>query len=492
MTIRVNKILNKIALHDLPEILALVNKKIKFDIVGNLPIEVVALVFGYLDLEDVLRLQIVSRRWKTVLSSDVVQCAPIHAPTRWLQERYALDPANFLKKRLRIQNGIFLTRVLLSPLLQVENLWATSADYSEGHFAWIDWSSRVLNMLNLWTGQLVKFTTEERQEFKETRVSNVLAVAISRQTCHVWHIHLHEYACFQLPNALCEGRFFVYGTKVMLLCGKHLIHWSFESRTAHTIHWEDASNLKVLALDKNDDGFTVVYNPQIPPSPSSPNIAESLDQRIESREMHIEHFALENGVFQSTSKQIETFPPAGWAINKDGPGHSHNSCPLYTLYPGQCSFNPEIVTCSNFDMFAPSSRRDLFYLNLISLENGQDVVYHHLRESDILEFSSPRPISPSPGIIYASQCQCPDVSICVISHPIIFERSNSAPGSIRSYFSRTGRIDLKCNGIYGDEDFIILVDRDCLAIQSFNGRGIWDPDAIEWPHETRRREWMEE
>lgn len=173
--------MNKIALHDLPEILALVNKKIKFDIVGNLPIEVVALVFGYLDLEDVLRLQIVSRRWKTVLSSDVVQCAPIHAPTRWLQERYALDPANFLKKRLRIQNGIFLTRVLLSPLLQVENLWATSADYSEGHFAWIDWSSRVLNMLNLWTGELVKFTTEERQEFKETRVSNVLAVAISRQ-----------------------------------------------------------------------------------------------------------------------------------------------------------------------------------------------------------------------------------------------------------------------------------------------------------------------
>jgi len=158
--------------------------------VGNLPIEVVALIFGCLDLEDVLRLQIVSRRWKAVLSSDVVQCAPIHAPTQWLQRRYASNPATFLKKRLRIQNGIFLTGVFLSPLLQVGNSWATSADYSEGHFAWIDWSSRVLNMLNLWTGQLVKFTTEERQEFKETRVSNVLAVAISRQygirSSHIW------------------------------------------------------------------------------------------------------------------------------------------------------------------------------------------------------------------------------------------------------------------------------------------------------------------
>lgn len=180
---------------------------------------------------------------------------------------------------------------------------------------------------------------------------------------------------------------------------------------------------------------------------------------------------------------------------------SRYSNAFYSLHPGQGSLNAERVTYSGLDMdsdanqglFGDFTGPRLHYLNLVSLENGGNVVFHHLslEEHELPGDERLRTVSPNPGIIYASQGNCTDGDGWC-TEPIIFHCTNSAPGSVRSY-SKQARFSIPygCH-VHGDEDFMISLYRDQVNIQSFNGRDIWDPEAIAWPFEVRNMAMMGE
>lgn len=155
------------------------NEHFQFDIVGNLPIEVVVLIFKDLPLAEMLRLQIVSRTWKTLLSSRELHSGVIM--TRGLACENPQDTLAFIKKRRRIEEGHFASEIALTPPRNGTARWCMAADYSAGHFAWIDSTKFTLNVLNLWTGKLSHFVTEDRQTFSDTKISNAIVVALARR-----------------------------------------------------------------------------------------------------------------------------------------------------------------------------------------------------------------------------------------------------------------------------------------------------------------------
>lgn len=286
----------------------------------------------------------------------------------------------------------------------------------------------------------------------------------------------------------------------MLLCGNHLIYWSSETRTAHSLLWENPENLRVLTLDENRDGFTIVYQPTVATSP---------DQCTEDREMYIEHFELENGVFRSTSKHIEVFSLSVPRIGGNRKYPIHRPHAHHALHIGQCSLNPEEICISEmgiapktpevYDLLPlelptlepPSLQSSLasletYYLRLCSLENEKDIVFHSCIRYGRGDNCRLRFISPSPGVIYVSPCRFQG-NLMETNEPIILHCSKpTTPDSMRYYTASHMLTDRKGYDLYGDGDFMIFVNGRSIEIQSFNDRSFWDPDTIEWPDELRR------
>ncbi|CAI7592450.1 unnamed protein product [Penicillium pancosmium] len=497
-----DKILDSLTRHEIRRVKArFQNEHFLFDIVGNLPIEIVTLIFQNLPLADMLRLQRVSTTWKARLSSRDLHSAVLL--TRELTCENSQETVAFIKKRKRIEHGEFVSEIAFTPPHKGAPRWCMAADYLEGHFAWIDNTKFTLNVLNLWTGQLSQFVTEDRQTFFDTKVSNAMVVALSRRACHVWNIQTREYTNFQLPHPNWTGRFLVHGTNAMFI-GRNdssgiadLIHWSFGSRIARTIAWKDANSIRSLILDPDEEKFTVLHinglSDSLSDNPSDPSLTNSL---IANEEAHLETFTLDDqkigGVFRSTSDRIQTL-----FLRRDR--SVRNSPFLCETHPGHINLNVEE---ENFwdepDIDAEFVGSDGQYgaelydpelhswgsQRFFSIEGNQQIVVHRVRTvrpslpvPEMLKF-----ISPSPGIIYYAQCQTQwggEVSRVMVLHASKPDRDQVH--DYEAYFEVRKGHGAK---IYGDGDFMVFVRTYDMSIHSFNDRTVWNPSQIDWPEEV--------
>ncbi|KAJ5987726.1 hypothetical protein N7481_002936 [Penicillium waksmanii] len=495
---RLDKLLDSLTHHEIRRVKArFQNEHFPFDIVGNLPIEVVTLIFKNLPLTEMLRLQRVSSTWKALLSSRDLQSAVLL--TRELTCENTQDTVAFIKKRNRIEQGKFVSEIAFTPPHKGAPQWCMAADYSEGHFAWIDNTKFTLNVLNLWTGQLSQFVTEDRQTFSDTKVSNAMVVALARRTCHVWNLGTHEYTNFQLPHPNWTGSFLVHGTNAMFI-GRNdssgiadLIHWSFGSRIARTIPWKDARTIKSLILDPDEEKFIVFHIDDLPDSSSVPSLTTSFIPNVEA---HLETFALDDrergGVFRSTSDRIQSL-----FLRRDS---SVRKSPFRCeTHPGQINLNVEEENFWDEDHPDGSESVDsddpygaeIYDPELhtwasqrfFSFERNQQLVVHRVHT---VRPSLPVPeklkfISPSPGIIYYAEFQTQwegDPGRVMVLHA---SKSDRDPvHDYEAYFEVRKGHGAK---IYGDGDFMVFVRPYEMSIHSFNDRAVWNPSQISWPKE---------
>ncbi|KAJ5929665.1 hypothetical protein N7454_006615 [Penicillium verhagenii] len=235
----------------------------EYDILGKLPLEIVALIVEYLPLSDLFLLQTVSRQWRQVLSSPVIQNAAIRATIG--SDMSISDPKSVIQRRLRLERGKCFERTdLISPLSRDHGgpMRTRGAGYSHGIHAWLSGSSqgdhrRVgVSLLNLWTGRSDIFLTENREALIELRISQFIIAALSmRGYCHVWDLQTQEHRSFRLP-AIKFDHFVVNGRNVALSYPTQIIHWGWTAGITRIIPIQTC--LVLLALHPSEDQFTAV------------------------------------------------------------------------------------------------------------------------------------------------------------------------------------------------------------------------------------------
>ncbi|KAH8430332.1 F-box domain protein [Aspergillus melleus] len=237
------------------------------DILGALPLEVAVQITGYLGLSEIHVLQRVSKKWYSLLSSDLVRDAALR--------RYAgrkTDPAAvgaldkfsaYARHRTRLERGQPVKKdhyPTYQPLPKTSEV--STLDYCKGRVAWID-EGTTLVVLNLHSQATQQFCTQNRDFFVGMRLSDRIIAAISpRGHCHIWDLHSEESAWFRLPS-LQYGFFVASETSVALSFsdglanGGYILHWDSMSHTARTI--AVAPYLGYMALNAAAKTLTTVH-----------------------------------------------------------------------------------------------------------------------------------------------------------------------------------------------------------------------------------------
>lgn len=187
------------------ELLALVqNDEWRFDIVGNLPLELVASIFAKLSTYNTFSLQRVSRRWLDILSSDLIAGSRIKL---WrslgdfeltLPEYFSPASVKTLaaehEEAFRTGRYFFNRRVNVNIMLSGYPP-GRHYRYGEGHMACLkDGCCDTINVYHIKSGSGWVVVSPERESFDFVAVSSKLVVG-STQTgrCYVWaHSHHDE------------------------------------------------------------------------------------------------------------------------------------------------------------------------------------------------------------------------------------------------------------------------------------------------------------
>ncbi|KAF2660466.1 hypothetical protein K491DRAFT_60097 [Lophiostoma macrostomum CBS 122681] len=151
-----------------------------FDIVGSLPIELVVHVFAYLDLIEVFRLQLVSRRWSHVLRSPDLLNLKLKA---WYGDVPSGDYASRRQKAeqlSRLCTGRPYDSVVV-PIFEIPRKSILVKDT----FAWISKDIRSLRICNLRTGKTVQAHTEGRRRVYLLAASEEILAYVTDSACHV-------------------------------------------------------------------------------------------------------------------------------------------------------------------------------------------------------------------------------------------------------------------------------------------------------------------
>ncbi|KAJ5935645.1 hypothetical protein N7466_005192 [Penicillium verhagenii] len=236
----------------------------EYDILGKLPLEIVALIVEHLPLSDLFLLQTVSRQWRQVLSSPIIQNAAIRATIG--SDMSISDSKSVVQKRLRLERGKWFERAeLISPLSQDHGgaMRTRGVGYSHGIHAWLSGDSqrgdqrRVgISLLNLWTGRSDTILTENREALIELRISQFIIAALSmRGYCHVWDLQTQEHRSFRL-RAIKFDHFVVNGRNVAFSYPTEIVHWGWTAGITRTIPIQTC--LVLLALHPSEDQFTAV------------------------------------------------------------------------------------------------------------------------------------------------------------------------------------------------------------------------------------------
>lgn len=331
--------------------------------------------------------------------------------------------------------------------------------YVNGIYAWLEGSDgrTSVALLNLWTGRLARLTTDNREQLVELRMSETLVAVIStRGFCHVWNINTEEYKNFRL-SSLQFKHFLVNGTKVALGYRDHLVHWGFNTELAHAI--PIGLNTVSLALHPTIDQFTVITlceeddaqdpenNPALDPAVLAPPAFPNLSR------MCTETFVLKgSNEFHSTSSHVQNLPfDYEWVCMVSHPQeiyHGQSTILLQSTMPnpdGEARSGFYLTLDSDQSVMAHSVPPDLFKVtNLVCLEKG--VIYAPTTSKDAL-------------LIVGSS----ETSISSSEQPTMSWLTNSVKRNAPC---------MNCHWMFGDSDFIILVNLRHVEIWSFNDT--WD------------------
>ncbi|KAK7514807.1 hypothetical protein IWZ03DRAFT_226085 [Phyllosticta citriasiana] len=191
----------------------LLRRSFHCDVVGSLPVELVALIFQHLPPNAPFLYQTVSRRWRDVLSSSHVISSTL---AQWYSDA---DP----KLQGEIQGP--LQDVYGTQLLKAEHAWRfqqnkpccsrrytcsssrrSYRDYNAAcvgdKICWLDnrESGRLLRLCNLRTGEMTAIAGEARESFLLCTLSRSIVAILAPRGFYVYDIAKHEKRYFLLPH----------------------------------------------------------------------------------------------------------------------------------------------------------------------------------------------------------------------------------------------------------------------------------------------------
>jgi hypothetical protein len=157
------------------------------DILGSLPLEIAVHIIQYLDVNDVHLLQMVSRRWHEVLSSEPVCSVLFRQYTGGsLDNDFKSTFARYSRQRSRLEQGRPVAHV------QLDIPFSQDLDYCDGRYAWSADGGTTIVVFELCSRKTQRFCTENRERFERFRLSEDLVAAITVRGSVVLQSRFHS------------------------------------------------------------------------------------------------------------------------------------------------------------------------------------------------------------------------------------------------------------------------------------------------------------
>ncbi|CDM26815.1 hypothetical protein DTO013E5_6990 [Penicillium roqueforti] len=459
----------------------------QLDLLGKLPIELVAMLVEYLDLADLVILQRVSKRWRELLSSTIVFTTAVRHHMGENIIKSGSTPIGFgalVKKRIRAERGIpaVVATIPNNLCCNVANIMEREAlSCFNGVCAWIEKSTdqTTIFMVNLSTGKNRILTTANRERFIYVQVSDTLVSAISvRGYCHVWNISEEQYKSFRIPS-LKFGHYISIGSKVMLGYSDSVVHFCFDSGIARSI--KIGPFVLLLSVHPEEDGFSVVCVRR----KNGDNTQAWADGHLYWEEHHLQtqKFSVHDNRFICTWEQYRELPfrqDELWMFRCK----PEDSWPPWRVCPrpGQSS------TLLDYDMTEAFMDRSPNYLEhedeygslSLSLE-ADDRITVHFRCENIQElefnysYTNLDYAARGPGLIYCLDMMLGDLKIGC-EFPELWHARDAEAYSSLSFRRIPFAANQAPTAIWGDGDFALFLVDDKIWIWCFDEA--WIPSGI--------------
>ncbi|KAG7007570.1 hypothetical protein G7Y79_00009g026790 [Physcia stellaris] len=203
----------------------------RFDIIANLPIELVTFVFQHLELFHTFQFRRVSRRWLEVLSADEVvktlirpwtstEDIKLRTPHPLLSSQQVLDM--YAEHQDAFQTGNAFSRIQIPHGQRIhDDVTLFTHAYSHGSLAWVGelGQSDAVYLRDLESGLERTFMPTEREEIDEIVLSETLLVATTKSSrCYIWaHDTSRPPYCLRLTSQCRRNIFRLCKTSFALL-----------------------------------------------------------------------------------------------------------------------------------------------------------------------------------------------------------------------------------------------------------------------------------
>ncbi|KAF2687300.1 hypothetical protein K458DRAFT_188896 [Lentithecium fluviatile CBS 122367] len=181
------------------------SRTFQFDIVGTVPVEIVALIFSYLDITTAFRLQAVSKRWCTLLRSPAVWKRGLNA---WFDDNFGNDYGLYAHKAQKIhrfRTGKYAALVKLPTDGNPSGLLNRTA-LVEDRFVYLSSTERDLIVRDLRTRGSWQTHGDAREKIIAVAASDQLvAYATTLNVCHVSSLAGERKTQFKLPSGMFKA-----------------------------------------------------------------------------------------------------------------------------------------------------------------------------------------------------------------------------------------------------------------------------------------------
>ncbi|KAI4235964.1 MAG: hypothetical protein LQ349_002839 [Xanthoria aureola] len=186
-----------------------------FDIIGNLPIEILGLIFQHLELYQAFQLRRVSKRWQQILSAPDLIENLLHPWDALGKVHLRMPPDISVEAALALKAEHVDAFRTGNPFSMVQGEWEVApgnggyplmVSYSHGRLAWLDHSDRTLHVRNLEDGQEISCTPPDRARIDMLGLSSEIVAAITFSgKCYAWNIITGDPAAtLQLSSASAD------------------------------------------------------------------------------------------------------------------------------------------------------------------------------------------------------------------------------------------------------------------------------------------------
>ena len=181
----------------------------RYDIIGNLPLEINMMIFQHLHLYQVFQARRVARKWTQILSSLKILDPLLH---QWdlMGETALRIPEGLSTQAMRSLKAehidAYRTGLAFSKMShtwdQPHELIPGTISYTGGTVAWVSTTWRAISVFIFESGALSAFVPSNREQvISMTLSSRMVAVTTASGFCYVWEITGRPYS-FRLPNVI--------------------------------------------------------------------------------------------------------------------------------------------------------------------------------------------------------------------------------------------------------------------------------------------------